>query len=182
MSQPSCNRNICVPSHGPSCNDCNSTSSKCSQAWNNQPGSSCGTAVGKSTTGKVLYEAMCCPQVYSGAKYHCQPEAYSVLASGVTYQVEGFSCARESSGLGAIALVGITTGVLVLCVAALLVGCRFYRRRMLQNHTDALLAPSLMEERSEGSYSPPLLHSQPPQPYSTQPYNLSMQPPQYSTT
>ena len=173
--QPNCNSISCAPDHSASCVSCNSSATHCDKAWYNYPGVSCGTAVSKSSTGRVIYNAQCCPERYSGSAYHCQSMSYSATSAGVTYDVEGFSCVKEQDGLGAAAVVGIVTCGLVTCVALLLIGYYFYRRRLAALTAD-LLSPSDDAEAS-GSYTAPLMQSQPPQPFSTQPYNLDMQQP-----
>ena len=168
-----------MPSTGRTCADCLASNAQCGQAYYNLPGTSCGLAKGTSATGRVLTEPMCCPQVYGGAQYRCRDESYPVVVAGVQYEVAGFSCQRGQSGLGAAAMVGIMLAVALVCTAALVLGCRYYRRRMLHTHAAALLDEPLEEERAQGGYMAPPLRSQPPpppQPYSTQPFNLSMQP------
>ena len=212
-SQPNCNSISCAPDLGPSCTACNasSTSPQCQKAWHDQPGFSCGTAVGKSSTGRVTYNAQCCPtesnnitshyrpplrhhplqflqrfshrlfalcvtcrvDSYNGASFHCQALSYSSVAGGVTYEVEGFSCVKTRSGLSAAAVVGMTTGIVAMCVVALLISCYMYRRRLAASA--AALPLSFQDGEADGAYTAPLVQPQPPQPFTTQPYNLDMQ-------
>ena len=72
---------------------------------------------------------------------------------------------------------GQAVGISVAAVATLVmlfVGCGYLRRRQLAASRAVALTPLL--EGEEGSYVPPVVQSQPVQPYSSQAYHLDMEP------
>ena len=172
-----CNSVSCAAVSSPSCSACTTANTNCQTAWYNAPGTSCGTATGRSQqppTRSLPPTAQCCPsQPYLSDTYSCQAAQYTTTVSGTVYDVVGYTCAKESrSGLGGGAMIGVVVGVAVVCLVGAMVGLRMWRR-----HLARAARLSMTPRSDEGSYSPPLLHAPqlPLQPYSTQPYNLSMQ-------
>lgn len=174
-AQPNCNSVSCAPDTSSGCIACNTSSTQCNSAWNGQPGYSCGTAVGKSSSGRDTYNVQCCPQRYMSNSYHCQPLHYTTVSSGGTYEVDGYTCMRDRGGMSAAAIVGVTLGAILLFGGVMLLCYTVYRRQVLA--AAAVELPLLSEGGEDGSYSAPLVQPQTVQPYSTQPYNLDMQQP-----